>query len=124
MNANQLLKHNIDALLKARRRKRKDLARWCGCSEAWISKIFRYVDREIPLKYLDRIADFFELTPYQLFHPGLSPVTDRRSGRGRRSGKDRRVAHAPVGDTRSVIELSPNERAIVNFLRKQNPETG
>lgn len=91
MRANLLLKHNIDALLRARGQTRKDLAMWCHRTESWISKIFLNANREIPLKYLDRIADFFGLATYQLFAPGISPLTERRKGHERRNGKDRRI---------------------------------
>lgn len=92
MKAHHLLKKNIDALLKARGRQRKDIAVYCRRSEAWLSQIFTNEDRNMPLKYLDRIADFFGLETYQLFQPGLIPDTDRRTGRERRSGLDRRQA--------------------------------
>jgi len=94
MRANLMLKTNIDTLLKRRGQTRKDLADWCGRGEGWISKIYTNANREIPLKYLDRIADFFGLATYQLFQPGISPLTERRSGRERRSDKDRRVSKA------------------------------
>lgn len=94
MRASGLLKHNIDALLTGRRQNRKDLADWCRRSESWISKIFSSPKREIPLKYLDRIADFFGLATYQLFQPGISELTERRVHSDRRTGRDRRQSHA------------------------------
>lgn len=93
MKANALLKHNIDTLLRGRGQTRKDLAQWCYRTESWISKIFQTDKREIPLKYLDRIADFFGLATYQLLQPGISPLTERRHGE-RRGGRDRRIGHA------------------------------
>ena len=93
MRANQLLKNNIAELLKQRGASRKDLAQWCYRSESWISKIFKETRREFPNKYLDRIADFFGLATYQLFQPGVSKWTERRSGLDRRGAKERRISH-------------------------------
>lgn len=90
MRASNLLKENIDALLKAHHQHRKDLAQWCYRGESWISKIFKHANREIPLKYLDRIADFWGLKPYQLFQPGIARSTERRQLQ-RRSAVERRV---------------------------------
>lgn len=86
-----LLKENIDTLLADRHLRRKDLAQWCRRSEAWLSQIFTSPERNVPLKYLDRIADFFHLATYQLFQPGISQRSERRRGE-RRSGKDRRLS--------------------------------
>lgn len=94
-----LLKHNIDTLLKARGQTRHDLAVWCRRSDAWLSKILSESDannqkRSVPLKYLDRIADFFGIATYQLLQPGISSLTERRQSADRRSGQDRRVSRA------------------------------
>ena len=106
MKAAALLKRNIDTLLRARRQTRKDLAQWCRRSESWISKVFRHEQREIPLKYLDRIADFFGLATYQLFQPGISALTERRMQIERRAGRDRRQSHAH----RVMLELTEELR--------------
>lgn len=79
MRASLLLKSNVDALLRARGQNRKDLAQWCRRSESWISKIFRNPNKDLPLRYYDRIADFFGLAVYELFRPGISPLTERRA---------------------------------------------
>lgn len=89
MRANALMKHNIDALLRARKLSRRDLAQWCRRSEAWISKIMREERREFPMKYWDRISDFFGIDTYRLIAPGISTLTERRRG-DRRSHADRR----------------------------------
>ena len=91
-NAAKLLRDNIGQLIATRRDKQKDLADWCGHSEAWISAFLRG-ERDFRLKDLNRIADFFGLEPYQLLSPGLSGLTERRSGVERRSGHDRRIGH-------------------------------
>lgn len=93
MKANALLKENIDALLRARGQSRKDLAQWCRRTESWISKIFRNPNKEFPMQYLDRAADFFGVQPYQLFQPGISTLTERRTGLERRTATDRRIGH-------------------------------
>jgi len=94
VKANRLIKANIDALLQARRQTRKDLAQWCHKSESWISKIFKEERREFATSDLDRIADFFGLATYQLFQPGISPLTERRAPGDRRTHRERRVGHA------------------------------
>jgi len=92
MKANLLLKQNIKALLRARHQSQGDLAQWCRKTESWISHIFNSDTRGVPLKYLDRIADFFGIATYQLLQPGITPLTERRS-KTRRTGADRRVSH-------------------------------
>ena len=92
MRANLLLKTNIQSLLRARGNNQKDLAQWCRRSESWLSHIFKDPDREIPTKYLDRIADFFGLATYQLFQPGVGRSTERRTGMDRRQGGERRIS--------------------------------
>jgi hypothetical protein len=113
------LKHNIDTLLKARNQTRHDLAFWCRKSDAWLSKILSETaihdqKRGVPLKYLDRIADFFGISPYQLFQPGISALTERRKAPERRSGQDRRigrsrsaqqVVNAPIAPTLTADEV-------------------
>ena len=98
MKATALLKQNIDTLLRARGQTRHELAVWVRQStnakkvDPWISTIFTRPNREFQSKYLDRIADFFGLAVYQLFQPGISPLTERRSGHERRTGADRRIS--------------------------------
>jgi transcriptional regulator with XRE-family HTH domain len=89
-----VLRRNLEALLKARGQTQHDLAQWCRRSDPWLSKILdENANRGLPLKYLDRIADFFGIATYQLFQPGITPLLERRKGE-RRRGLDRRVAHA------------------------------
>lgn len=87
-----LLRQNIQAMLDARKDSAAALAAALGHSRAWISK-FLTGERQIQLKDLDRIADFFGVPTYQLFQPGMSRNNERRI-RDRRSGRDRRVGHA------------------------------
>src|SRR5688572_28383343 len=105
LQAGLLLKRNIDALLRARGQTRHDLAMWCRRTDAWLSKIMDPNGaRGLPLKYVDRISDFFGITAYQLFQPGISPLMERRMTE-RRSGLDRRVA-----DPMTVLQ-SPADNA-------------
>lgn len=98
MHANRQMKMNVDALLRGRRLARKDLADWCRRSESWISKIMILDSpREFPLKYWDKIADFFGISTYQLIQPGVHSLTERRKGQ-RRTGVERRVIRVSVSD--------------------------
>ena len=92
MKANYLFKQNIVALLSARGQTRHDLAWFCRRSDAWLSKILGRDDRNVSMKYLDKFADFFGIAPYQLFQPGITPLTERRRSQERRSGRDRRIS--------------------------------
>lgn len=98
MRSDLLLLHNIRELLIVRRRDQRELAKWVGHHETWLSKILQQ-SRGIRLQDVDKIADFFGLTTYQLFQPGISALTerrrgDRRAGRERRNGQDRRRTRA------------------------------
>lgn len=89
--ANYLMKTNVDALLRRRHYNREDLSRYCRREVSWASKILNDERRWFPMKYWDRISDFFGVATYQLLQPGaFSVLTERRRG-DRRSGKDRRV---------------------------------
>lgn len=126
MKAHHLLKQNIDTLLQARRQKRKELAAWCRRSESWLSQIFTDDERNLPLKYLDRIADFFGLSTYQLFQPGISPLTERRNGGDRRSGQDRRISARRADLPRTPLrELSvtPEDEAVLAELHALDYDT-
>ena len=135
LKANYVLKTNIDALLVARNKTRKDLAQWCRRSESWISKIFRNPRREMPMKYLDRISDVLGVETYELFRPGFSESAERRSGRDRRSGHERRVndaqrilrsldaTHAKAHPRRETLALSIPEVQLIEHLRQQPGDT-
>jgi hypothetical protein len=112
MKASYLFKSNIEALLRARGHTKHDLAQWCRRTDAWLSKIMGKDDRNLPMKYLDRIADFFGLSAYQLFQPGITPYLDRRQ-RQRRSGTDRRLSvamAAAVGQQVDPADLATVKR--------------
>jgi hypothetical protein len=126
MKAGYLLKQNIETLLRARHQAKHDLAVHCRRSDAWLSKILGKDNRNIPLEYLDRIADFFGLATYQLFQPGISPLlerrkADRRSGRDRRIGAMNRYVREQVSAV--VASLSPDDVADVIRLRALSAES-
>ena len=128
MKASFLLRQNIKAILKARNQTAHDLAMWCRMDDSWISKILSDGPedraRGIPLKHLDRIADFFGLATYQLFQPGISPLTERRKGQDRRGGQDRRIS-ARRADLPAVRQLSvtPEDEAMLVELHALDYET-
>lgn len=124
MKATYILKRNIESLLTARGLKQHDLAVWCRRSDAWISKILSDTsnprnDRGVPLRDLDRIADFFGLAAYQLFQPGISPLTERRKGADRRSGRDRRVSHLTqqVRGALAPVKTNLQEEDLADLIR-------
>lgn len=98
MRTRLLLLQNIDALLQRRGLKKGDLASWVGHHGSWIGKIMKQ-ERGIDLDDLDRVADFFDLSAWQLLGPGISFERrrgERRSGRDRRSAQDRRERLSPL----------------------------
>lgn len=112
MKASILLKQNIRALLHARHEGQHALAMWVGHTDAWLSKALNDNDeRGIRMRDLDRIADFFGIATYQLFQPGITPVTERRSGRDRRKGKDRRISHQQREMMQLAAAIAPARRA-------------
>jgi hypothetical protein len=130
VQATRLLKSNIDALLRARRQTRHDLAMWCRRSDPWLSKILSESPtdqaRGVPLKYLDRIADFFGLAAYQLLQPGLTGLLERRKAE-RRSGRDRRLSALNQKVRQSLSEavasLSPADIADMIRLKTLSVES-
>lgn len=99
------LRLNVEYLLMKRRRTQADLAAEMGIDATTLNK-FLHGKREIQLKHLDGMAAFFGLQTYELFRPGISPLTERRVVKDRRQGIDRRVAqvdrlaHVPQKRTR------------------------
>jgi hypothetical protein len=126
LKSHLILKDNIDALLAERHQRRKDLAIWCRRSESWLSQIFTSAERNVPLKYLDRIAEFFGLATYQLFQPGISQRYERRKAE-RRSGKDRRLSALNQKVRQSLSEavasLSPADIADMIRLKTLTAES-
>lgn len=115
LKASRLLELNIDALLRARGQKRTDLAKYCRRTDGWLSKILsddQGTKRGMPLKYLDRIADFFGIATYQLFQPGISALGERRSGFERRRSRDRRISAAVLSEKPGDVDLMDVIRAL------------
>jgi hypothetical protein len=119
MRADVLLKTNIDALLRARHQTRHDLAMWCRRSDAWLSKILGKDNRNVPLEYLDRIADFFGIATYQLFQPGITPLLERRKLVDRRAGGDRRLSavNHQLRESVSALIASMTHDDVADLLR-------
>ena len=114
LHALYIIRTNIGGLLHARKQNQVDLASWLQKDKSWINK-FLNGSREIQLKDLDRIADFFGLATYQLFQPGVVAGTERRTGRERRSGHDRRVSNLH----RQMISMASE----IERLRPRRPQT-
>lgn len=101
LRANYLLVENIRALLAARGTDDKALAMWCGHKPAWLSKILSG-ERGIKLPDLDKVADFFGLTVAQLFHHGISGLTERRHTQRRNGGERRTAERRDSSDARGL----------------------
>lgn len=117
MKASVVLKENIRVFMKLRGINARQLARAVRQTydpkvDSWMSKMLKHPAREIPLKYLDKIASELGVTVYQLFQPGHSSVSERRSGVPRRTGRDRRIAHIGVTEKRGDIDFVDIIRAL------------
>jgi hypothetical protein len=113
LKALYLLKQNLRTLLWKRKEDQVTLAKHVGHTKAWINKFLSpnppppgEKEPAISLRDLDRIADFFGLAPYQLFQPGISALTERRTSADRRSGQDRRIGHTARLLTELRVELN------------------
>ena len=87
------LRENLKGLLVSFKVNQKDLAHAIGRHPTTLNK-FLQGTRELQFEDVDQIADFFGLKVYELFQPGGSRLTDRRSGLERRQGKERRIGPA------------------------------
>lgn len=133
MKATLLLKQNIDHLLKRRGQTRREMAMWtlqtveATRADSWASHLFGkagYHTKHIPSEYLGRIASFFGLQVYQLFQPGISPLTERRSGADRRTTGDRRLSARARGVTtpRLSVSVSAEDEVVLADLRELSYE--
>lgn len=114
LKAVYVLRANLGALMIARKVSQRELAQWCGHEKSWVNKILNGT-RELLVKDLDRISEFFGLATYQLFQPGISSLTERRSGFERRVGKDRRISQQQrtalaVGSHLAEVRARPSPR--------------
>ena len=94
VTAAELLRRRLDALLQFSGRTRKDFAIYLGKQPSWATAYFQG-RHSIVLRDLDRAARFFGVSVPQLFEiDGYRfrdrRIAQRRSGRERRSGVDRR----------------------------------
>ena len=132
--ANIQMKLNVKGLLVSRGKIQKDLAVFVlrapndpasvKRAETWISQILTKPGRSFPMKYWERIADFFGVLTYQLLVPGMSRETDRRIGRDRRVHGDRRVhalQHAIIGHgVEKTLSVALDEEE-VELIRRYRP---
>lgn len=119
--ATRLLADNIAALLKSWRLTQHDFAMWCGHSDPWASDVLSH-KRRMVMDDLDKASDLFRLAPYQLFMPGISQASERRTGLQRRTGTDRRVTHAErLIQTFGATERTSPARAGGNRGRVHEP---
>lgn len=93
MKAPFILRHNITALLAARKETATSLARYCGNHKTWASQFLTGKRDELQLEDIDKIADFFGIANYQLFQPGINTLTERRRTLDRRASQERRIGH-------------------------------
>lgn len=98
LKALYLLKNNIRAIMHARGLRPADVARELKCDPSTIHKLIdpRRPKLNIQMEWLDQFHKVFGLEPYEMFLPAITPLTERRTDRNRRSGTDRRVGWAPV----------------------------
>jgi transcriptional regulator with XRE-family HTH domain len=87
------IRENLKTLMRIHHVDQKAVALAIGRHPTTLNK-FLQGTREIQLKDLDALADFFGIRPYELFQPGGSTLTERRSGQDRRAGRERRIGHA------------------------------
>lgn len=124
------LRENIRALMRARGIEQQALAFALRRHPTWINKFLKGT-RPITIADLDGLADFFGLSAYQLFMPGISSVTERRRGDERRAGRDRRISQshrqlevvaAEMARARNEQTLTPLESAALERIRALDPE--
>lgn len=107
--ARERLTANVKELLKFTRKKQNALAIHMNLSQPQISNLLSG-KRQWQIEDLDRLADFFHVTPADLFQEGHGQF-ERRSGRERRLVADRRRPQVrtsgwvhPDADTTTVNE--------------------
>lgn len=120
MKAPFLVRNNISALLAARKESASSLAVFVGKHKTWISQFLTGKRDELQLVDLDRIADFFGIATYQLFQPGISRLTERRSSIERRTGQERRIGHT----NRLITNLQSELNKVPRFARGAAHDSG
>ena len=119
-NALWVLRENIAALLSAQRKTQHDLAFSLGRGRSWINK-FLQGTREIQMKDLDGIAAFFHIQTYQLFQPGISQMTERRSGSDRRQGFERRTPENQQAMVKMASQLAALPKTVQRGVNHAQP---
>lgn len=117
LKATVIMRENVKSLLLARKESQSDLAKWLRHTRSWINK-FLNGERQMQMKDLDRVADFFGIATYQLFQPGISALTERRK-RDRRSNRERRIGHT----MRELEILRTAVAPLHNALRSGKPDS-
>lgn len=110
-----VIRQNLSALLAARKETPSALARYVGKHKTWISQFLTGKRDELQLGDLDKIAAFFGIATYQLFQPGISRLTERRSSIERRTGQERRVGH----NRRLLESLQSELNKVPHFSRTE-----
>lgn len=110
MKAPFIVRQNLGSLLAGRKETAAALARYVGKHKTWMSQFLTGKRSELQLSDLDKIADFFGIATYQLFQPGISTLTERRSRTDRRTGRDRRIGHdvRMLGGLRTELNKLPS----------------
>jgi transcriptional regulator with XRE-family HTH domain len=89
VTALEILRRRVDALLQHSGRTRKDLAIYLGKQPSWSTDFFQG-RHGVGLKDLDRLARFFGVSVPSLFEMDGYRFRDRRRGQ-RRAGRERRL---------------------------------
>lgn len=118
------LRVNIKALIERDKVTQKALAFAIGKQDSDLSKFLGDKDdRKLTVEDLDRVADFFGVSVYQLLSPGGSVRTERRHGE-RRAGPERRVGHAKramreIAEEIEAHRADPFEGVVMAALRAE-----
>lgn len=103
-----LLRQNLASILRKRNLPPARLAARVGRDRSWLSRFLNGKREEIQLADLDRLAAELGLSVHELLSPGVSRFTERRSGKDRRTIKDRRGAR----DIAAMIGMRAEIRAL------------
>lgn len=116
MDALNVLRLNIESLLKQDRIQQKSLADALGHHKSWINKFLKGTRPQLSLVDLPVIANFFGVEVHQLFTPGATAITDRRQGAERRQaarqGRQTSVSAAAADLRGKTVEQRRGERRI------------
>lgn len=98
IRAQRVLEENVRALMRVRGYTIGSLARSIinpktgrPFTTVWLSNILKG-ERGLPISLLDKIADRLGVETYQLLQPGAATTVERRRGKDRRTGAERRTS--------------------------------